>query len=367
MLNMPMKKLPRIVVIGGGTGSYTILTGLKRHRVHLTAIVSMADDGGSSGRLRDEFGHLPPGDVRRCLLALSSDSSPALRRLFEYRFDRGQGLGGHNFGNLLLTALTELTGRSDLAIAEAGRLLGVKGEVLPVTLSDSRLFAELEDGTILRGETHIDIRAEGLTGKIARIFLEPRATAYPKALAAIHKADAIVIGPGDLYTSVLPNLLVAGIPSAVISAPATRIYVCNVMTKHGETDGYRASDFVREVQRYLGASWSLDHVILNDTLGLPQNLLDRYAEEQAFPVAADVEQVRQLGPCPHVRPVASASNLLRHDPDQLANAILKLIEQAATGRADTTDEAGWRPPQEAAPADGRVLRPEHDRLLQVVQ
>ncbi len=366
MLTRPMRKFPRIVVIGGGTGSYTILTGLKRHRVHLTAIVSMADDGGSSGRLRDEFGHLPPGDVRRCLLALSSDSSRELRRLFEYRFDRGRGLGGHNFGNLLLTALTELTGRGDLAIAEAGRLLGIKGVVLPVTLSDSRLCAELEGGAILRGETHIDIRAEGLTGKIKRIFLEPRAIAHPEALAAIHRADVVVIGPGDLYTSLLPNLVVAGISSAITSAAATRIYVCNVMTKHGETDGYRASDFVHEVQGYLGAGWSLDHVVVNDPDGLPQSLLDIYAEEQAFPVVPDVERIRLLGAIPYVRHVASANNLLRHDPDVLAAAVMQLIEQAAPA-AGTADDPRWHLPQDTTAPDGRVLRPEQDRLLKLVQ
>ena len=322
-----MKKVPRIVVIGGGTGSHTVLTGLRRHRVHLTAVVSMADDGGSSGRLRDEFGHLPPGDVRRCLVALSSDSSPAVRRLFEYRFDRGNGLDGHSFGNLFLTALTELTGRSDVAIAEAGRLLGVKDTVLPVTLSNCRLCAELEDGSIICGETHIDIRGTAPLARIRRVFLEPPAVVYPPVLAALNDADAIVIGPGDLYTSIVPNLLVAGVPAAINNARATRIYICNIMTKHGETDGYRASDFVREVQRYLGGCGSLDHVLLNDPARLPPSLLDCYVDERAFPVAADVEECRRLGPLPHVRHFAAASSPFRHEPAALGSAVLRLVQQ----------------------------------------
>jgi uncharacterized cofD-like protein len=318
---------PRIVVMGGGTGSYTVLSGFKHHRVQPTAIVSMADDGGSSGRLRDEFGQLPPGDVRRCLIAMSSHSSVALRRLFEYRFDRGYGLNGHNFGNLFLTALTDITGRSDAAIAEAGRLLGIKGEVLPVTLYDTRLCAELEDGTLIRGETNIDIRVPGPTPRIRRIFLDPPAIANPAALAALEEADAVVIGPGDLYTSVLPNLLVAGIPSAVRNSPATRVYVCNLMTKHGETDGFRASDFVAEVQRYSGGADALDHVLVNDAAAIPKNLLARYSAEQSFPVEPDIKICKRLGPTPHLRALASSANVLRHDSQLLAAEILRLLKK----------------------------------------
>jgi uncharacterized cofD-like protein len=321
------KKRLRIAVIGGGTGSYTALSGLKNHLVDLTAIVSMADDGGSTGRLRDEFGQLPPGDVRRCLIGLSSHSSVVLRRLFEYRFDRGNGLEGHCFGNLFLTALTEITGRSDLAIAEAARLLGTRGDVLPVTLSDSRLCAELEDGTHIRGETHIDIRGGGPTSRIKRVYLDPPSIANPAAMAALQEADAIVIGPGDLYTSVLPNLLVTGIAPAIRQAAATRIYVCNVMTKHGETDGFRASDFVAEVQHYLGGLRALDHVLLNDPATLPEDVLGRYARENALPVEPDTDRCRQLGVEPHVRRLASTTNLVRHDSAALANAILKLVRR----------------------------------------
>jgi uncharacterized cofD-like protein len=323
----PARRQPRIVVIGGGKGSYNVLRGLTRHSVQLTAIVSMADDGGSSGRLRDEFGHLPPGDARRCLLALSSGSSVALQRLFEYRFDRGNGLYGHSFGNLFLTALTEITGRTDLAIAEAGHLLATKGMVLPVTLFDSRLCAELDDGTLIRGETHIDIRDSNSPSRIKRIFLDPPAIANPAAMAAIQDADAIVIGPGDLYSSVLPNLIVSGIPSAIRNTSAARIYVCNLMTKPGETDDYRASDFVAEVQRYLGSPSSLDHVVVNDVSAIPSHLLGRYAESGALPVEVDLKSCKQLGPRIHHCPVMSADGVVHHHPDLLASQILRLVER----------------------------------------
>jgi uncharacterized cofD-like protein len=289
----------------------------------------MADDGGSSGRLRDEFGHLPPGDVRRCLVALSSDeSAKTLRKLFEYRFDRGTGLNGHSFGNLFLTALTELTGSTESAILEASRFLGVTGVVLPVTLSNTRLFAELQDGTLVSGESSIDLRTERLDSRIQRVFLSPPAEANPAALSAIARADAIVIGPGDLYTSIVPNLLVAGIPEAINRARAVKIHVCNLMTKPGETDGFKASDFVAEIQHYLGSTSSVDHVIVNDDSGFPFHLLKRYASADAFPVEADLERCALLGPQPHFFPLAAAGTLIRHDSARLAEVIVDLVAQS---------------------------------------
>jgi uncharacterized cofD-like protein len=322
---------PKVAVVGGGTGTFTALVGLKHYALDLTAIVSMADDGGSSGRLRDEFGHLPPGDVRRCLLALSSDdTSLTLRRLFDYRFNRGSGLNGHSFGNLLLTALTELAGATDLAIAEAAVLLGVQGTVLPITLSDSRLCAVLENGAIIRGESSIDIRTEHPDYHIQRVYLDPPSKANPAALAAIEQADALVIGPGDLYTSIVPNLLVDGVSEAINSSRAVKIYVCNLLTKHGETDGYQASDFVREIQRYLGVTWSLDHVIVNDSSNFPEDLLQRYALERAFPVTSDVGRCASLGPQPHYYPLAAIGSLLRHDSLKLARVIFDIVTQHAS-------------------------------------
>jgi uncharacterized cofD-like protein len=330
---------PRIVVIGGGTGTYTALLGLKRHQVNLTAVVSMADDGGSSGRLRDEFGHLPPGDVRRCLLALSSDESArVLRQLFEYRFARGNGLSGHSFGNLILTALTEMTGRTDLAIAEAARLLNVKGTVLPVTLTNSCLCAEIDDGTLIRGECHIDIRTEKPDHRLRRVFLDPPAAANPMVLTAIEKADAIVIGPGDLYTSILPNLLVAGVAEAIRRTSGLRVYVCNLMTKHGETDGFSASEFVLEVQRYLGGSRPLDHVILSDDSQFPTELLQKYAAERSFPVDPDLTRCACLGVQIHCHSLAAAGTLLRHDPAKLALAVMEIVAQRR-GHCSRNDSA----------------------------
>jgi uncharacterized cofD-like protein len=328
----------RIVVIGGGKGSYNALRGLSRRMVSLTAIVSMADDGGSSGRLRDEFGHLPPGDVRRCLLALSSGSPAPLRRLFDYRFERGDGLDGHSFGNLMLTALTEITGRADLAIDEAGQLLQARGRVVPVTLSNTRLCAELEDGTVIRGEAQIDRRGKS-SQRITRVFLDPPAIANPAALAAIQEADAVVIGPGDLYTSVLPNLLVSGIASAIRTTHATRLYVCNLVTKPGETDGFAASNFIAEVQRYLGDPVALDHAIVNVPTGGQHQVVDLHAGSRPQTVAADLDRCRELGPRIHACTVMSADNRAQHDSQRLASVILKLLSAAD----ESHGRVSWKP------------------------
>ena len=224
-----------IVVIGGGTGSYNVLSGLKNTPCRITAVVAMTDSGGSSGRLRDEFGHLPPGDARQALLALSPDdhASMLLRQLFNYRFDRGSGLDGHSYGNLFLTALPEITGSTEAAIREAGRLLGIKGQVLPVTLTNVSLCARLENGKEVIGEANLDRRTVDPDVPIDYVFLKPNAFVYPETAQALEKADAIVIGPGDLYTSVIANLVVDGVAAAIRRSPAKKIYICNLMTKLG--------------------------------------------------------------------------------------------------------------------------------------
>jgi uncharacterized cofD-like protein len=318
----------RIVVIGGGTGLFTALTGLKRHDVELTAIVTMADSGGSSGRLRDEFGYLPAGDVRRCLVALAADDhmNLLLRQLFEYRFERGGDLAGHTFGNLLITALVSLTGGMDQAIIEAARLLRVEGQVLPVTLAHCHLYALLADGRTIEGEAAIDTRKD--TTPIERVYLDPPAEATPEAREAIMQADLVVIGPGDLYTSLLPNLLVDGIREAIATSPATTVYVCNVMTKHGETDGYSASDFLRVITHYLGEG-VLDAALLSYYESLPRDVLQRYREEHSSPVSIDQEQCHRYVPRLVVRPLAAAGTLVRHDPDRLAQVLLDVLAQVA--------------------------------------
>ncbi len=316
--------MKKIVVIGGGTGTYTVLTGLKKHPVDLTAVVSMADSGGSSGRLRDELGILPPGDVRRCLLALASDEvSQSLRELFEFRFENGRELKNHSFGNLFLAALTEITGREDLAILEAAKVLQVRGQVLPVSLTNTQLCARLEDGTIIKGETNIDIRKVKPQLRIKEVFLKPAAEIYAPVAEAIAAADLIVVGPGDLYTSIIPNLLVRGIDTALVASSAPVVYVANIMTKYGETDGFAASDFAREIVRYLGRT--LDFLVVNRfAKPIPPRLLGRYREERADPVTADVEHCSDYAAKVVARNLVSAKSLLRHDPVRLAETILEL-------------------------------------------
>ena len=316
----------KIVVIGGGTGSYNVLSGLKNYPCSLTAVVAMTDSGGSSGRLRDEFGHLPPGDVRQCLLALSPDNhaSSLLRQLFNYRFDKGNGLDGHSFGNLFLTALTEVTGSTEAAIQEAGQLLGIKGRVLPVTLTNSTLGARLQNGKEVLGEANIDRRMVDPQVPIDYVFLKPRAFVYPLTAQAIDEADAVVIGPGDLYTSIIPNILVDSVSDAILQSKAKKIFVCNLMTKPGESDGFKCSDFIREVQTYLGSHTVPEYVIINNQ-SLPEQLIQRYAREHSAPVEFDEAECRAMVRNVIARPLVALGNLVRHDPQKVAEAILEIV------------------------------------------
>src|SRR3989344_4662271 len=270
----------RIVVIGGGTGTYTVLSALKERPVFLSAIVSMSDDGGSTGVLREEFGILPTGDVRRALIALSNHPNELLSKLFTYRFSEG-GLNGHNFGNLIITALERLCGNFEKALEEASRILAVEnGEVIPVTLSNVRLLAELENGSVIKGETNIDIPKHDGELAISRIWLEPEAKANPRALKAIRQASLIILGPGDLYTSVLPSLLVRGISEEIAQSKAKKVFICNLTTKYGETHGFVAGDFLKVLENYLGED-VLDAVVMNEKKP-PESVLKRYRKERAF-------------------------------------------------------------------------------------
>lgn len=323
---MPKKN---IIVVGGGAGNYTTLTGLRAHDCNLTAIVAMTDSGGSSGRLRDELGHLPPGDLRRCLLALAGDSATAnmMRRLFEYRFSAGQGLNGHSFGNLLLSAMTEVTGSTTGAIAAAAQMLDVRGDILPVTLTKSTLYACLEDGAQLSGESQIDQRRDNLEVSIDYIYLDPPAYVHPPVLDAIAAADAIVLGPGDIYTSVLPNLLVENVARAITASPAVKIHICNLMTKPGETDGFQASNFLALLSEYLGTREPLDCLLMNDA-PIPPRLLQRYAADGQYPVTLDAAA---CAPAVHriiQRPLLAPGVFVRHDPAALAAAIMEIVDQA---------------------------------------
>ena len=310
----------RIVTVGGGTGSYTMLSELRKVATNLWAIVTMMDSGGSSRRLIDEFGRpLPLGDLRQALVALSR-ASALWRELFNYRFPEfpdatTQGVGGHALGNLILHALQDLNDGDLLgAIEDAEELLRTNGHVIPVTLDQSTLCAELSDGTVIRGEAAID-RPEGRPVLPIRwIFLDPPVRATLRARKALERADKILIGPGDLYTSVLPCLLVEGVAEAIRASDGEVIYICNVMTKHGETDGFAASDFVREVHRYLGRR--VDAVVVN-TGDYPPELLARYAEERAEPVRPDLDTVQALVPRVLTGPVAHTERLIRHDAERV--------------------------------------------------
>ena len=328
-------KRKEVLVVGGGTGNHTTLTGLRNEECNLAAVVAMTDSGGSSGRLRDELGQLPPGDIRQCLMALADESPRGnlMRRLFDYRFSSGNGLSGHNFGNLLLTALTEVTGNTITAIEEASQLLGIRGRVLPVTLTHSTLVARLENGGELFGESTIDLRRDNLDVGIDYIRLDPKAYVYPPVLEAIEKADAIILGPGDIYTSVLPNLLVEDVAEAINASKAVKVHICNLMTKPGESDGFKASSFVRLLMDYLGTSTPLDYLVFNSS-PFPKRLLLRYAADRQYPVELDLEE------CGHVvrevvtSPLLASGVYLRHDPISLARTIMGIVHDSAPDEED---------------------------------
>jgi uncharacterized cofD-like protein len=300
---------PRIVVVGGGTGLSVLIRGLKARTDNLTAIVTVADDGGSSGRLRRELGVLPPGDFRNCLVAMS-DAESLVQELFQYRFDQGNGLEGHSFGNLFIAALTNVTGSFEQAIEESSRVLAVHGRILPATLTSISLSARLVDGTVVHGESHIG----QIGGSIDRILVEPRdAPAYPEATEALRQAQLIVIGPGSLYTSIVPNLLVSGIASAMGESDAAKVYVCNVATQKGETDGYAVADHVEAIQKHTFPT-IVDFVVANKR---PRELGPSFLGE---PVAHDNRHMA------HVRLIhedlVDPGFRVRHDPEALAQVIM---------------------------------------------
>jgi uncharacterized cofD-like protein len=262
--------------------------------------------------------------VRQALVALSPDdrSSLTLRQLFNYRFSKGGSLEGHSFGNLFITALTEITGGIDKAVLEAGRILGIRGRVYPVTLSHSTLVARLEDGSEIVGETNIDIRKEKPNVKIDYVYLDPKAYAYPEVLKEIESADVLVLGPGDLYTSIIPNLLVDGVVDSINYSRAKKVYVCNLMTKHGESDHFKASDFVKEIRTYL-EDGKLDYVVVNKS-SFPEKLIKRYDKEEAEPVEPDVEQVKKLAKNVITKQLFQGGTLLRHDAGKIARIVIDI-------------------------------------------
>lgn len=320
-----VKRKPKIVCVGGGTGTFQILLGLRQYPIDLAAIVTMSDSGGSSGRLREQLGILPPGDIRQALIALSSFHlrKNTLAKLFEFRFNNGE-LAGHSLGNLLLAALIQITGREDLAISEAAKILEISGQVLPITTDKTELCAGLMNGTKIRGEKNIDFREIKPNIPIKEIYLSPKGKIFPKAKKAIIEADLIVLGPGDLYTSIIPNLLVTGTCQAITRSKGKLVYICNLMTKHGETDGFVASDFVREIKKYLGkAANKPSVVIVNTKLRLPTSVARWYKKYKSEPIKFDKENIDGLEII--TGSFATSGKLIRHDPSKIARVIMKLV------------------------------------------
>ncbi|MEY3867422.1 MAG: hypothetical protein RLZZ338_1313 [Cyanobacteriota bacterium] len=316
---------PKIVAIGGGTGLSTLLRGLKDYSSNITAIVTVADDGGSSGRLRREIGVLPPGDIRNCLAAFA-DEEKLLTELFQYRFSAGDGLVGHSFGNLFLTAMSDITGDLEQAIAASSRVLAIRGEVLPATLTDVNLWAELVDGRRIEGESSIT----EAKGKILKIGCTPEnPPALPRALEAIQEADYIIIGPGSLYTSIIPNLLVPDIAIAISESKAPRIYVCNIMTQEGETQGYSVAEHILAIDKACGMA--LFDAVLVQGKSPSEKTLIRYAQQNAHPVFVDREAIKELGRrivVANVMDEDEVTGLIRHNSHRLATVLLRWYSRA---------------------------------------
>jgi len=314
--NRTRERGPKIVAIGGGTGLSNLLRGLKQYSSNLTAVVTVADDGGSSGRLRESMHVIPPGDIRNCIAALA-DAEPLVTELFQYRFDdrAGEGIAGHSFGNLFITAMAQVTGSVETAIEETSRVLAVRGHIMPSTLEDVALIARFQDGREVRGESLIP--ASGLPP--AEVRLEPRdAEAHPQAMAAIRDADLVVIGPGSLYTSVLPNLLVRGIAKALEETKAYKVYISNVATQHGETDDYTAADHYAAIRRHLGRDNVADAILANSNL--PQSPLP--AEWQSSPVTAPGD-ANYAGARLMLSDLVDHEKRYRHNTEALASAVMR--------------------------------------------
>ena len=313
-----LEKGPKVVVIGGGTGLSTILHGLKEHTSNITAIVTVADDGGSSGRLREQFGILPPGDIRNCLVALA-DAEPLMRDLFQFRFGDESELKGHSFGNLFITAMCKVTGDFEKAIKESSKVLAIRGRVIPSTFEKVKLVAEYRNGQKTVGETKIVKQNE----PIQKVYLDPlHCKASKESFEAIGDADIIVLGPGSLYTSVIPNLLVDGITEKIAQSRAPKVYICNVMTQAGETDHYTAFDHMNALVAHTRPD-VLNYCIVN-TGRVPKEFLKKYEEEGAYPVAADSDKIIENGYNVIEGDVVNIQNYVRHDAKKLSKIIIEL-------------------------------------------
>lgn len=340
MIHTPTNKhVGKIVCIGGGTGTFVTLKGLKLYPYHLSAIVAMSDSGGSNKRIRDEFGLLPTSDIRQCFVALSYENGSGvglLRKLFMYRFEKGQGISGMTFGNLFMAALSDILGSQEEAIRQTGKVLRIKGNVIPVSYTKTNLYAQYEDGYVVKEEHLIDEPHHDGKLQIQKVYLKPKAKINPDALTAIREADMIVLGPGDLYTSLIPNLLVDGVSDAIVHAHGIIVYVVNLMTKLGQTYNFTVQDHIRVIERYLKKP--LQYCVVNTT-PLSKQALSVYATSDEHPVVDDVSTPS------HVKTiyadVAAGSqivnktksdvlvrSLIRHDSDKLAKTLISILQSS---------------------------------------
>ncbi|MGE5197129.1 MAG: gluconeogenesis factor YvcK family protein [Deltaproteobacteria bacterium] len=320
-LRKQLSRGPKIVAVGGGTGLSVLLSGLKEYTSNITAIVTVADDGGSSGRLRQQFDILPPGDIRNCLVALA-DAPALMRDLFQFRFDKTSELSGHSFGNLYITAMTRLTGDFEKAIKETSKVLALRGQVIPSTLDNVVLVAQHKDGSVTQGEEQIPKARR----PINRVSLKPEGPqGTPEALRAIEEAQIIVLGPGSLYTSIIPNLLIKEIADAIAHSEAIKVYVCNIMTQPGETDSFAASGHIKTLVAHSHPR-IVDYCIVN-TGEIPTEILKRYALDNSYPVMNDRRNIENMGYRVIEEDVVIAEDVIRHDPMKLSRIIVDFIEE----------------------------------------
>lgn len=335
--------MKKVVVIGGGTGTFTVLSGLKEYKnIALTAVVSMADSGGSNRIIRDEFGLLPTSDIRQCLVALACQNGDSIwRQLFSYRYDKGIGISGMTFGNLFMAALADILGSQEKAINKTGQIININGKVIPVSFDDVQLLAQYENKHRVVGEHYIDEPKHPGSPKIEALETVPAATANPKAIKAIKEADLVILGPGDLYTSIIANLVIKGIPQAIRTTKAKILYIINLMTKWGQTHKFTASDHVQEIEKYLKKDPKslrryLDIILIN-TAKIPQKILKKYYRyEKAKPVKDDLNNLEKyykiiradlISPKEVKKSKADklTRSLIRHDPKKLAKKITGLL------------------------------------------
>lgn len=311
-----LKRGPKVVAIGGGTGLATLLRGLKAYTGNLTAIVTVADDGGSSGVLRRELGVLPPGDVRNCIAALA-DAEPLVTKLFQYRFSDGSGLAGHSFGNLFIVAMSGVVGNFEEGIRQTSRVLAVRGQIIPSTLANVTLCARTEDERTIQGESLIGTANGKGDARIKEVFLQPHnPPAHPEAVRAILEADLIILGPGSLYTSVLPNILVDGVKRSILASSAPKVYICNVATQHGETDGFNVADHLRTMEEHIGKG-IINYVLANDNL---PTSIPKAPQSEAVRLDAKVNNGIRLVQAD----VISEENRYHHDSERLAQAVMRI-------------------------------------------